>query len=174
MRDGTVVLGPLGLVPDFSVSSDIVAKLRDIEAFDMVRQKRALAEKKWNANYLDLMERELKRFLSLRLLFPAPKHPFAPSRAVDAAWHVFILDTRRYTSFCQGIFGTYVHHEPEDTSSATLARNAGLIFGFTKDCLRQAYGGLSTWAWGGAAACDHPACVVGCFDPELSTGETSV
>jgi hypothetical protein len=33
-----------------------------------------------------------------------------PSRAVDEAWHEFILDTRTYTSFCHAAFGRYLHH----------------------------------------------------------------
>jgi len=36
-----------------------------------------------------------------------------PSRAADALWHAFILDTRTYAAFCQSAFGTYLHHIPE-------------------------------------------------------------
>lgn len=35
-----------------------------------------------------------------------------PSRAVDALWHEFILDTRAYHAFCQEAFGGYFHHIP--------------------------------------------------------------
>ena len=36
-----------------------------------------------------------------------------PSRAVDIAWHEFILITRAYTDFCKRAFGRYLHHYPE-------------------------------------------------------------
>jgi hypothetical protein len=36
-----------------------------------------------------------------------------PTSLLDEAWHLFILDTRRYVSFCMAEFGGYLHHEPE-------------------------------------------------------------
>jgi hypothetical protein len=36
-----------------------------------------------------------------------------PSRAVDDAWHEFIVMTRDYEAFCQGAFGAYLHHTPK-------------------------------------------------------------
>ena len=36
-----------------------------------------------------------------------------PSRAVDDAWHDFILATRDYQGFCRQAFGKYLHHTPE-------------------------------------------------------------
>ena len=35
-----------------------------------------------------------------------------PSKAVDAMWHAFILDTRAYRVFCQAAFGSFFHHVP--------------------------------------------------------------
>ena len=40
-----------------------------------------------------------------------------PSKAVDAAWHEFILYTRDYTDFCQKALGEYLHHTPDDAMS---------------------------------------------------------
>lgn len=36
-----------------------------------------------------------------------------PSKAVDEAWHDFILMTRDYQAFCRQAFGKYLHHTPE-------------------------------------------------------------
>jgi hypothetical protein len=36
----------------------------------------------------------------------------SPSKAVDLAWHEFILFTRDYTEFCHQYFGCFVHHVP--------------------------------------------------------------
>jgi hypothetical protein len=40
--------------------------------------------------------------------------PLAPSRAIDAAWHTFILHTADYASYCQDRFGRFLHHVPTD------------------------------------------------------------
>jgi len=58
-----------------------------------------------------------------------------PSKAVDAAWHEFILMTREYSAFCDGAFGRYLHHTPEAqlrismdealARTAHIARTAG-------------------------------------------------
>ncbi|MFN2469100.1 MAG: hypothetical protein ABR521_13340 [Gaiellaceae bacterium] len=36
-----------------------------------------------------------------------------PSRAVDDAWHDFILMSRAYHTFCDEVFGRYLHHTPD-------------------------------------------------------------
>lgn len=36
-----------------------------------------------------------------------------PSRVIDEAWHLFLLDTREYARFCQLVFGQYLHHVPD-------------------------------------------------------------
>ena len=41
-----------------------------------------------------------------------------PSKAADALWHSFILDTKAYTVFCNAAFGAYLHHIPERTMAA--------------------------------------------------------
>jgi hypothetical protein len=43
-----------------------------------------------------------------------------PSKAVDEAWHAFILMTREYTSFCVHAFGRYLHHTPEGSMSSPM------------------------------------------------------
>jgi hypothetical protein len=37
-----------------------------------------------------------------------------PSRAVDEAWHGFILCTARYATFCDEAYGRFLHHHPDD------------------------------------------------------------
>lgn len=36
-----------------------------------------------------------------------------PSRAVDEAWHGFILCTARYSAFCDAAYGQFLHHHPD-------------------------------------------------------------
>jgi len=48
-----------------------------------------------------------------------------PSRAVDEAWHEFILDTRSYSGFCQGAFGEFLHHTPDEAMSTPMGDALG-------------------------------------------------
>lgn len=41
-----------------------------------------------------------------------------PSRAVDEAWHGFVLCTRDYAAFCSRAYGEFLHHFPEGTAPA--------------------------------------------------------
>ena len=54
-----------------------------------------------------------------------------PSRAVDVAWHEFILLTRDYHAFCDEAFGHYLHHSPavamDEPVDATLARTVSVL-----------------------------------------------
>jgi hypothetical protein len=41
------------------------------------------------------------------------RHVGMPSKAVDDAWHEFILMTHDYSQFCSRAFGRYLHHVPD-------------------------------------------------------------
>ena len=43
-----------------------------------------------------------------------------PSRAVDEAWHEFILATPSYTGFCRAAYGHYLHHTPDEVLSTPM------------------------------------------------------
>lgn len=46
-----------------------------------------------------------------------------PSKVVDEAWHMFILETSAYSAFCEQAFGKYLHHHPSgDGSEPTQIR----------------------------------------------------
>jgi hypothetical protein len=46
-----------------------------------------------------------------------PRTAWWPSRAVDKAWHGFILCTARYATFCEAAYGRFLHHHPEGSGS---------------------------------------------------------
>src|SRR5689334_15273152 len=48
-----------------------------------------------------------------------------PSRAVDEAWHEFILDTREYSGFCTAAFGEYLHHTPDEAMTTPMGDALG-------------------------------------------------
>ena len=41
-----------------------------------------------------------------------PQMLIVPSEEVDTFWHMHILDTRKYASDCDYIFGYFLHHNP--------------------------------------------------------------
>ena len=57
---------------------------------------------------------ELRKFFSLALSHDGPLA--AMSHAVDALWHTFILHTPQYHSFCDDVYGEYLHHQPRSAA----------------------------------------------------------
>jgi hypothetical protein len=57
---------------------------------------------------------------------PIAKEVGMPSKAVDAAWHEFIVLTKEYAKFCEQAFGRYLHHTPKammDTPASAAVAN---------------------------------------------------
>jgi hypothetical protein len=63
-----------------------------------------------------LHEQELKRYLFLSAKNPEMSLPIA--RSLDPLWHEFVLDTRRYLKFCQGLGTDIVHHDPRPANES--------------------------------------------------------
>ncbi len=55
---------------------------------------------------------ETMRFLSL-VAFSEKK--LTPGQKIDNVWHEFILCTKAYLHFCEGVFGRFIHHSPGGT-----------------------------------------------------------
>jgi len=53
---------------------------------------------------------QYRRFLSLRIRYPMAH--LVPTDDIDLIWHTHILDTERYASDCQRLFGSFLHHNP--------------------------------------------------------------
>ena len=41
-----------------------------------------------------------------------PTKTIVPSKDIDTFWHTHILDTKKYTTDCEILFGKYFHHFP--------------------------------------------------------------
>ncbi|MHA7684779.1 glycine-rich domain-containing protein [Cupriavidus sp. PET2-C1] len=84
-----------------------------IDALDFSRIKAKLLHGKsthWSPESLADAEAGYRRFLKLAAKYPDT--PVVPSEQVDAFWHAHIVDTRRYASDCEHIFGHVLHHDP--------------------------------------------------------------
>lgn len=69
-------------------------------------------------------------------------HLGMPSKAVDAAWHEFIVLTKNYADFCDKAFGKFLHHAPH--AGSAKAEQDGLA-----------------WTWGSRASLGAGALAVG-------------
>lgn len=58
----------------------------------------------------DKAEREYRRFLTLKHLYPSVT--LVPSKEVHAIWHAHILDTRAYRMDCHRLIGRFIDHYP--------------------------------------------------------------
>ena len=97
---------------------------------------------------LDVLERELKRFLSLPFLERKPDYPFAPAVRVDELWHDLILNTPRYREFCKATYGHYLDYTPNQEEYARDTYKAGEIAEFTNSTMVKYYGLLEEAIWG--------------------------
>lgn len=83
---------------------------------------------------------ELSKFLALC----ATSHqPLAPSLAVDAIWHDFILHTRDYLTYCESTFGHFIHHSPSCGTPTDMRQ----IYMDTLTALVNAFGDIDSTIW---------------------------
>lgn len=73
----------------------------------------------------ELVERGLRQYV---MACKRSKRQFVamPSRAVDALWHEFILNTEAYKNWCQLSLGRFLHHTPAEVLGRKAASNDGL------------------------------------------------
>src|ERR1700740_1497129 len=64
----------------------------------------------WSLEKANAVEFEYRRFLILMKKYPSEQH--APLVDVDTFWHYHILDTMKYASDCDQVFGYFLHHFP--------------------------------------------------------------
>jgi len=64
----------------------------------------------WSLEKVNAVEKEYRRFLCLMKLFP--EEDTSPLADVDTFWHYHILDTMKYATDCERVFGYFLHHYP--------------------------------------------------------------
>ena len=81
---------------------------------------------------------EYRKWVALRRCFEGAY--MVPTAVVDEVWHEHIVDTRRYTDFCERVFGRYLHHEPIIDPSENQSKSAKQAFTFTKQMWAKCFG----------------------------------
>lgn len=79
--------------------------------FDRLKHKMTQSvESEMSEEAWDFGEKEYRRFLTLKQLYPGVS--LVPSKHVDQIWHAHILDTRAYREDCNAVFGRFIDHYP--------------------------------------------------------------
>ncbi|EON21548.1 hypothetical protein C265_00160 [Cupriavidus sp. GA3-3] len=131
-----------------------------IDALDFSRMKAKLLHQKhahWSPESLEQAESGYRQFL--KLAAKHPDTPAVPSEQVDAFWHAHILDTRRYASDCERIFGYVLHHDPYVGIDGPEDEARLLQMAAASDALsmREFGSPLTSAAYCARAAADEPA-----------------
>ncbi len=88
----------------------------DNEDFRLVarktRKQLVLEGKPHDDEYIERGLLALKQYYGVALIDPL--NPHAVSDSVDPFWHAHILDTARYSRFCDEAVGYFMHHKPHD------------------------------------------------------------
>ena len=83
----------------------------------------------------------LKYRMFLLLVFLSPNMTIVPTREIDEVWHHHILDTNKYASDCQKLFGRLLHHFPYfGLRSDEDRQNLDIAFAQTKEFSREVFG----------------------------------
>jgi hypothetical protein len=143
--------GPLGLLQKHceALPEKTLKKLQALADLDLEPEKWSMYRHQPEQYlYMEVIERELKRFLSLPVLVPKPDYSLAPPLLVDELWHELIINTPKYRGLCDKVYGAYLDHVPNPRGNAIeLARTAGEIAQYTRSLVSDHYGALVQAIW---------------------------
>lgn len=139
--------------------NEILAGIQDLD-FTMVKLK--LQDKEegqgWSADLCNEAEAEYKKFLALKRTYPDKE--IVPNKIIDMFWHQHILDTQKYSSDCELVFGYFVHHFPYfGMNGEQDAINLANAFDETKELYELHFGEEFD---GEAVRCQAPKCRTQC------------
>ena len=103
-----------------------------IQALDLESVKLRITDPKlgegWTRAYADGIEVAYKVYLTMLVKYQDDAEDILLAEDVDEFWHTHILHTMKYTADCQRMFGTYLHHKPQDEarSAADIERTRQL------------------------------------------------
>jgi hypothetical protein len=105
------------------VNKDFHAKLKalDLESITkrLLHPENSLG---WDNKQVSRAIYRYKIFLYLIYLYP--NHAIIPTREIDIVWHYHILDTQKYASDCEFLFGYFLHHNPNCDSESKAGKLA--------------------------------------------------
>ena len=99
------------------------------DSIDLIRWKMNNAsDSGLNKEEVEIAIEEYRRFLILKMENPGVS--LAPTNIMDRAWHMHILDTKRYAEDCEMMFGRFLHHRPSYNGYDSVDRTDSLTRSF--------------------------------------------
>jgi hypothetical protein len=98
------------IINDLVVSQKRLNFLQNYVFIPDIKNRVAKHYPQLTAEEIDIIMLGLKRYFILILKYEQPIT--MPSRAVDTAWHEFLLFSKEYHYFCKKSFGRFLHHTP--------------------------------------------------------------
>ncbi|MBP5857997.1 hypothetical protein KAJ83_13345 [Marivibrio halodurans] len=86
-----------------------------VDTLEFTLQSRKMIETMgWLPEAISIMEGQYRDFLSLSVAIKSLgfKIDIVPNRVIDEFWHMHVLDTEKYKSDCERVFGEMFHHYP--------------------------------------------------------------
>ena len=92
-------------------------------------------------NYQQVQQAIAQYLMFLLLVYLHPNIKIVPTKEIDVVWHYHILDTSKYESDCQRLFGRFLHHFPYFGLRGELDRqNLDAAFAQTSVLFQQYFG----------------------------------
>ncbi|MEV0071354.1 hypothetical protein [Amycolatopsis sp. NPDC050768] len=97
-----------------------------------------------------------------------PEAPLSPSSTIDIGWHAFILYTKEYADFCDGIAGHFLHHDPTPLGVTPKGFSPQKNVDRSIRAMRDAGFAVDLALWDASARCSQ--CQQGCTHSGGNTG----
>lgn len=98
--------------PQYAMKNQIADARSLVDKLDFIDQNsKLISYHGWKTEKVMAIEELYRKWLVLHKVY-GDTVTIAPNEAVDEYWHFHILDTRKYISDCNLVFGYYLHHYP--------------------------------------------------------------
>ena len=113
----------------------------DLIDFSMIINKMVVFDD-WLRADAEVTSQFYKNFLFLKKKY-AREYEMPPSLDIDEFWHYHILDTEKYQTDCEAIFGYYLHHYPYfGIDAASTREDLNNAFQIVQDLHVKEFGSL--------------------------------
>lgn len=113
----------------YSKDEKFVAKVQQLDACDLdFVIERLKTVEMWTHESAVEARDDFIKFVSLSFILDETEAAI-PSKAVDGFWHSFLLFSRKYSQWCESIWGAggFLHHEPGHRSDGSWERTVSLV-----------------------------------------------
>ena len=124
-----------------STTTALIDRLKNLDSLQAIAYKLMYPEtgEGWTKEQTEQHIAYYTMFLTLKHLHPHVE--IVPSDEIDRVWHTHILDTQKYASDCQQVFGSFLHHFPYFGIRGEVDRqNLNVAFDRTQELFKEHFG----------------------------------